>query len=535
MRVAVLDLETDPFEHGQMVHPFLAGFYDGSRLISHWSKDCVAQLVSSLNQEPEPWCIYAHNGGRFDFYYFLDFLSSLEMRIINGRIVQARLGKHELRDSYAIMPFPLADYDKDQIDYELMRAGRREKHRDEIMRYFRKDLTSLYELVSAFHKEFGDKLTIGSTSMGELKKRHEYQTGNEVYDTKFRARFYFGGRNQVFEPGITKGDIKIYDVNSMYPYVMRDYLHPISVTHDVSRSIEKNTCFVVATGRNYGAFPVRRKDNSLDFNQPTGEFCCSIHEWNAALHTGSFKPLRVIKTYCWRERGTFDDFVTHFYDARQAAKIADDKIRAIFYKYVLNSAYGKFAQNPNNYFDWFLTKYGELPKEWHECTKTCENPCNMVWTPAYIHDGEYMIWQRPLQQKFWFNVATGASITGASRAVLLLGIAAAPRPLYCDTDSIISDGPANVEIDNLRLGAWKLEGSGSMAAIAGKKMYAIFDAAGTCIKKAHKGARLTGQQILHVTKGGEIESANPVPAFRWDGSYTFTKRTIRATHGGVNR
>jgi hypothetical protein len=530
-KLAVLDLETDPFEHGKMVQPFLAGFYDGKRIITYWSPDCVARLATTLEKETETLTIYAHNGGRFDFFYFIPYLSR-SMRIINGRLIQGTMGKHEIRDSYAIMPFPLADYDKDSIDYEKMRAEVREQHKDEIERYLRKDLTALYDLVVAFHQEFGDKLTIGSTSMKELRSRHKFSTGNEAYDAKFRSRFYFGGRNQVFRSGITRArdGVCVYDVNSMYPFVMQSFLHPIGTAHSVSNRIERDTCFLEVEGQNFGAFPTREKDGSLNFTRETGVFYPTIHEWEAALETGCFKPRRVIKTYGWRERGTFAEFVEHFYDSRRKAKSAGDKIRTLFYKYVLNSAYGKFAQNPENYYDWYITERGEFPPEYHTCGEGCPSECPLLWSPGFMNDA-YVIWQRPLQTKSlsYYNVATGASITGAARAVLLRGIAGAGNPLYCDTDSVICTGAFRGKIDPTALGQWDLEAVGSMAAIAGKKLYAIFDAQGECIKKAHKGARLTGDQILAIVDGGTVESANPVPNFKWDGTHTWTKRKIKMT------
>lgn len=528
-KLAVLDLETDPFEYGKMVRPFVAGFYDGNSVHTIWSPECVSRMVAALSERKEPLTIYAHNGGRFDFFYFLPYLSSA-MRIVNGRIIQAQMGLHELRDSYAIMPFPLADYDKDSIDYEKMRAEVREQHREEILRYLSKDLTALYELVHAFHKEFGDKLTIGSASMKQLKSFHKFGTGNEVYDTKFRRHHYFGGRNQVFKSGIAKGDIRVYDVNSMYPFVMRGFLHPIGTGHTVSNRIEQDTCLIEVEGKNYGAFPTRAKNGGLDFTVEHGVFYPTIHEWEAALEMGCFQPRRILKTYGWRTRGSFDEFVTHFYDAKRTAKEKGDKIRQLFYKYVLNSAYGKFAQNPENYFDWYITERGSVPPEYHECGKGCPEECPLVWSPTYLTE-QYIIWQRPLQTKShsWYNIAIGASITGAARAVLLRGLAGTRDPLYCDTDSIICRGDFSGQIDRTALGKWDLETTGSMAAIGGKKLYAIFDAQGKGIKKAHKGARLTYDEILKIVRGEEVEACNPVPNFKWDGSHTWTKRRIKMT------
>lgn len=526
-KIAVIDLETDPFEHGRLIQPFVAGFYDGERYITFWSDDCVKRMVDFLEAEPEPFTIFAHNGGRFDYFYFIKFIER-ELKIVNGRIIQAWLGKHELRDSFAIMPFALEQYQKTEIDYAKFTKERREKHRDEILSYLRTDCVDLHTLCVTFLQEFGDSLTIGSASMKQLKKFHKFKSGNGEYDKRFRNDFYFGGRNQVFKSGIIQGPIRVYDVNGMYPFAMRDYLHPVSTGIYQDNSVQSNTCFISVRGTNMGAFPTRAADGSLDFTVETGTFHTTIHEFHAALETGTFKPDKILKTFGFSERISFDTFVNHFYDARNKARAVGDKIRTLFYKFVLNSGYGKFAQNPENYADWFITEVGEYPPEWHECTKACEQECRKRWTPAFISGNDYIIWERPLGELFYYNIATGASITGASRSLLLRGLHMARSPYYCDTDSIICKS-LDATISDTALGAWKLEATGDTAAICGKKLYAIFDSNGECIKKAHKGARLTGPQILSIARGATIEACNPVPSFKWDGSHTFTKRNIRAT------
>lgn len=543
MRIAVLDLETDPFEHGADIRPFVSGYYDGERFVSYWGDDCIERTIAFLEKE-EPACIYAHNGGRFDFFYFLKHLAG-EMVIINNRIVKAFLGKHELRDSYAIMPFALEKYEKTKIDYDTFRRPVREKHRNTIVSYLRDDCVSLHLLCDTFRKEFGDKLTVGSAALTQLKQFHQFKRGNNVFDAKFRSQYYFGGRNQVFQSGIIHWPVQVYDVNSMYPFVMSAYLHPVGTGIILDNRINDNTAFITVEGWNDGAFPTRQKDGSLDFTVRYGRFYPTIHEYRAALDTGSFKPKRILKTmgFVWRE--TFSEFVTHFYDARNKAREEKDKIHTLFYKFVLNSAYGKFAQNPENYFDWRIAKIGELFPDWHECKKSCEVDCKLRWLPGFMN-GEYIIWKRQIQVALYYNIATGASITGAARAVLLRGLRAAKKPVYCDTDSIICRSLSGVPIHDSELGSWKLETSGTMAAICGKKLYAIFDEKRNrnhkctleceepcplqwCIKKAHKGAHLEGEEILRIATGETIETANKVPAFKFDGTYSYTKREIRRT------
>jgi hypothetical protein len=562
--IAVLDFETDPFEYGKMVWPFVVGFYDGKRYITYWGSDCVSGLARFLEAEDTEYCIYAHNGGRFDFFYLLNHIHH-SLRIISGRIVQAFMGKHELRDSYAILPFPLADFDKDSIDYEKFEAGTRERHRDEIISYLRKDCVSLYTLVTAFVDQFGDKLTIGSAAMKQIKARHKFKTGGPEYDAKWRERFYFGGRIQVFRAGITRGDIRIVDINSSYPHAMQSFLHPIGTAGEVSKRIERNSVFVVAEGYNYGAFPTREKDGSLNFSLEYGIFHTTIHEWQAAEDTGTFKCCKVHKAYNWKDRGTFEEFVSTFYDERAKCKApGGDKLRALFLKYVLNSGYGKFAQNPDNYSDYYITQIGTLPPEWHECGKSCLDDCPSRWSIKYRHD-DYLIWSRPLQtntsRTSWYNIATGASITGAARSVLLRGLSVTDEPLYCDTDSIICRGGSGVEISPSDLGKWSLETSGTVAYIAGKKLYCILTPKKSlsnkeleqiypsgltenqrkriksekevgnliCVKKAHKGARLTAKEIIRITNGEKIHYENPVPNLKFDGTWKFTSRDIQRT------
>jgi len=434
------------------------------------------------------------------------------------------------------MPFALEAYKKTPIDYAKFKPGVRELHKQEIVSYLKDDCSDLYTLCVRFREEFGDVLTIGSASMRELKKFHKFKSGNQEYDSRLRSFFYFGGRNQVFRSGIIKAPIRIYDVNSMYPWVMSTALHPVSTGIHIGRAIDSRTAFLCVEGRNFGAFPVRNQDGGLDFTRDDGEFYCSIHEFEAAEETGTFKPAKIKKTFGFSERHTFSDFVTHFYDARRKVKEQGDKILTLFYKFVLNSAYGKFAQNPENYAQYFITEIGEIPEAWHECTKACPVPCRALWTPSFMCN-EFIIWKRPTQELNFYNVATGASITAAARAHLLRGLSHASRPFYCDTDSIICSDLRDVYIDDLALGAWKLEVQGNLAAICGKKLYAVYhtnegrivDPDAECVKKAHKGARLSGSEIYRIAQGETIENFNPVPAFKFDGSWTFTHRALKST------
>lgn len=506
--ISVGDLETDPFEDGKAVQPFAAGFFAGKKFVHFWGDDCIPRLIAFLNSLREPHLIYFHNGGKFDFQYMLEYLD--DVFIINGRIVKCRLGIHQLRDSYALIPEPLAAYEKTKIDYDLFKRDVREQHRDLITRYLRSDCVNLYEMMIAFRAEFGDALTIGQASMRELKKFVKFETLNSNTDA-FLRQYYFGGRNQCFAAGVLKGSWKLYDVNGMYQKVMRDIKHPISRSYEVGLKINKRTNFACIIARNYGALPIRTKDG-LDFTCEQGEFWATIHEIEAGLETGTLEIQRIKHTLEFGECISFADFINHFYESRLEAKRKREKLKDMFYKRVMNSCYGKFAQNPSNFHDYMITR-DEIPPGdgWQ-----LDDDNGMVY-----------LWKRPAQgPRFYNNVATAASITGAARAILLRGLAAATNPVYCDTDSIICEALES-EVSDTVLGAWKLEGEADTVAIAGKKLYAAF-ACGQTIKRASKGGSLSGSEIMQICRGGVLEKANLAPTFKF-GKQTFIKRTFTKT------
>jgi hypothetical protein len=188
----------------------------------------------------------------------------------------------------------------------------------------------------------------------------------------------------------------------------------------------------------------------------------------------------------------------------------------LFYKFILNAGYGKFGQNPDNYKEYVITdsKIDMTGDGWD--------------AESRVHGDAYMVWSKPSRDTSRYNVGTGASITGASRAVLLRGIATAKKPLYCDTDSIIcADLPLSRK-DSSQLGAWKEEVSFDSAAIAGRKLYALFQGE-KCVKQANKGVNVSAIDIWNICCGDTIHTHRDAPSFKLDGSHRFISRRVRMT------
>ena len=538
--IAIVDCETDPFAPDFLIKPFAIGFETPTTYIDFWGDDCVKQFFDYLATCEERYVIYAHNGGKFDFFFFLEFMAqNTSPRIINGRLVQIFFGQQEFRDSYAIVDIPLAKFQKDEIDYSKFTRDKREKYKAEIRQYLQTDCHYLYQLVTEFHSRFGDKLTAASAALQILNSHHGFERfTSDAVDEKFRE-YYYGGRVQCFETGILKPNsgqrFLVVDRNSMYPSAMKECLHPISATYELNDRITEETDFATIIATSKGALPMRNDNGSLDFPHTTGRFFATGHEIKAGLETGTLEIHSVECAWEFERKSSFADFVDYYYPLRQKAKLEKDKLADIMYKLVLNSSYGKFALNPRKFKSWKLT-IGEIP----EPLASEEYPDG--WT-LHSSNGEFFIWERPSPRRGGFyNIATAASITGAARANLLRNIARSSRPIYCDTDSIICESFSG-NLSDTELGGWKIEADGDCAAIAGKKLYAIFNGENV-LKKASKGCTLSGEEIIQICNGATILYENKVPSFHLHnkgameldgiGSADFVKRRIRMTGGKTN-
>lgn len=607
--LCTFDTETDPFDVGRIVRPFTCHFHNIAEQynVSFWGDDCIDQFFEwlAVYGENRSLIIMCHNWGNFDFYFCTKYMDAGQKPfIINGRVVRCHMQGQEFRDSYVNIPVALSVYDKMKIDYALfekwpiscIKTKRetvvRELYKPEILRYQERDCTSLGELVSSWFAMFGDKMTMASAALSMLRSYHGFENISERIDTELRE-YYFGGRTQAFATGVMKGNFKIYDVNSSYPDAMRRVEHPISDTPCYEPKITKRTVFAKIRAWSLGALPVRKKDGSLDFPIGTFDFFACIHEINAGIETGSLRIIKVYHSIYFDKMASFDSFIDDFYKRRLEASESGDEIRKLFYKLVMNSSYGKFAQDPRKYEN-FLYDPDDIPtplmcepcsaliqsgiKE-EEAKAICEECSSGNYSAFgwYLHterDGK-CIYAQPqrVTGRGFFNVATAASITSAARATLLRGIKAAKRPIYCDTDSIICEElteKPGIKIDAKALGAWDLEATGDAIGIAGKKLYTVL----TCdlayaekmalkrgeildpivipnddrifyeVKKASKGVRLTASEIARVCLGEVIEYSNPVPKFsmgsggsksvEYDGfvSADFITRSIRRTGDG---
>lgn len=589
--IAVLDFETEPFDNKtqRRVYPFTACLYsDHFAPVILWESHFptfVEKLMKIIIDLPGEYTIYAHNGGRFDFMYLISKMRG-QISFKGRSIMAAKIGNHHLRDSFHLIPEKLAAYQKEVFDYSKNMADRREAHKDEIIRYMVSDCVYLLDLVKKFVGDFGLKLSIGQAAMCELKKIYP-DTGKftDGWDALIRE-YFFGGRVECIRgKGTFDGDYKLIDLNSAYPAAMAFKRHPVGAPetyHYRAGPPSNDTVFIDLTCRNNGALVGRTDEGETSARIPYGRFKTTIWEYETALKCGLISDVQVHYSLDCPVRTDFSQFILPLYEKRIALKQFMDDLKKqgqqlsqafieakkddMFYKFLLNNSYGKWAQNPRRFKEHYITDPGELPPaSWFKSTVKNKKQLTQQLAsadesahaaiimgqvpsefalPSFESD-QYHIWSKPCPAFTFNNVGTAASITGAVRATLLEAIHNSIDPIYCDTDSIICKGWRGLHMDKTALGAWDLEDEFTSVVIAGKKLYApVYKSAKPrtpqqlqdgmspdWIVKSKGASGITLAELVSIVNvdGASIEKTNKGPTLDRFGNQYYLTRKIRAT------
>lgn len=585
--IAVLDFETDPFretDHAE-IHPFCCELYsDQFAPIVLWDEDyetLIEKLLIQLEMLDEPYTIYAHNGGKFDFMFFIHKIRG-SVKFKGRAIMSARVGKHEIRDSLHLLPERLASWKKDHFDYSKMHKKNRNKFREEILAYQHSDCVYLFDFISRFVKEFGLKISIGAAAFTRLKAFYKIAPIKQRMDHAIRE-YFLGGRVEciagqgLFESSRQQSKpYKLFDVNSMYPYVMAHYQHPTGAEYLWHRGQpNENTFFIDLNCKSYGAMFQRLEHGELDSGDCEGRFMTTIWEYKAALKYGLIENVKI--NWCIDNvvHNDFRNFIVPMYSRRQETKVIMDRLKKagqetcpefeetkkenIFLKYLLNNSYGKTAQNPEKYKEYFYTDHGEMPpKEWMQFLEGASDEIRHEYSMPVERSDSFDVWVRPSPGTRYNNVGTGASITGAARSILLEAIQNSLDPIYCDTDSLICRD-LKAPLSETELGAWKIEETFDSVIIGGKKTYACMvagksDGQESRLKVRSKGVDLrvrpardgfeipdpspgewktanaaTWQRYLDLLDDKVVTVQNRAPTFNKLGQQHYMTRRIRAT------
>jgi len=356
--------------------------------------------------------------------------------------------------------------------------------------YCKRDVDVLSEYLLSFMRFLykndlaGLGLTLASQSFRSYRHRFMrpvIELHNNKIATELERRGYAGGRVECFRIGSCQLQPYYYlDVNSMYPYVMRDNLYPVKLagmTDDLpvgKLSKLLTEYYLIADCHVEVDQPIYALKNQHKLIFPVGSFETTLHspeiEWG--LREGYIE--RINRIACYEQEQIFTEFVNFFYCMKLGAEKSGNRVLRQQAKLIMNSLYGKFGQL--NVISKFAPldgdyKTGRLRGYSEELGRAVE--VNYYGTQVELR------W-REGESTYSYPAIAGA-VTAYARMYLwrLMLTAGLDHVYYVDTDSLIVDqeGYDSLQdyLDPLTLGKLKCEGVSDRLILRGAKDYEFGD------------------------------------------------------------
>jgi hypothetical protein len=450
----------------------------GSYTVMSFDEFC--KFISSLKDAT----LVAHYGANFDFLFLLDRLIALGYEIryavsgSNGIAMFCQKGKSVLRfiDSFRIASVSLSkfsqsfspDYTKIKID--CLPSELKNRDRDLYYEYLKHDVLSLENSYLAFMSQFSEyklgknpPLTAASLAMKVFKNhldRPIFTSSKKTREYEFKS--YFGGVCWLSRP--VRCAVNVYDINSMYPYIMQTTEFPTSyLGHWSDRfSPEYEGLWTCSIERPYSGLP-------FTFDYETRKLATSgrfILDRASILYLQSKGvDVKITAGYIYLKTAPIFKYYRDIYDRRLLAQQNGETGKAYALKIILNSLYGKFGQK-------------DVSRVIKSYSQDLERKLLKDRVP-FNTDSRFIVYDEYRDVKTSFPAI--ASLVTLRARLLLRQYSDNVDLIYCDTDSL------HIPIDqslptSSELGGLKLEYSGDAVYIA-KKLYAFLETE----KLVHKG------------------------------------------------
>jgi len=313
--------------------------------------------------------------------------------------------------------------------------------------------------------------TAASTAMNVFRTKFNDESihyHKDIELLKFERSAYKGGRVECFYIGSKREQFYLFDVNSMYPYVMANCELPVipliqaerlslneALSYSKSHYLISEVCL---SYREYVGYYGTHYQQKLLF--PTGKFKTTLHNPEIISGIEHEHILSIGKTIIYEKKKALSDYANYFYNVRLESK---DATYNTLSKLMNNSLYGRMGMSS------YIKDVLELPD--NEDT----NPLGVVmiqsskngrkiWTPYYKWYGQLIHSSRDeFIPKINTNVALAGSVTAYARMKLLdyIIIAGERNAYYSDTDSLLVNekgaGYLSGYIDKKELGKLKQE------------------------------------------------------------------------------
>lgn len=361
---------------------------------------------------------------------------------------------------------------KGELDYTAKREIGHILTADEIA-YLRNDVEILAGGLRYMFEANQKKMTTGSNAINDYKERFDKKKFKRTFPeldlrTDRDIRLSYKGGWTYLNPIYKNKDIGeglVLDVNSMYPGVLKhkalpygeplwfngeykqDDIYNLYVINILCEFELKTGYFPTIQIKN---MPTRYMENEyLTISDGPTWLCLTSIDYELFLEHYDVKIHEVTGGYMFRSRaGMFDSYVDYWYTVKTQARLAGDRGMERISKLMLNSLYGKFGTR----------------KQTRQNIPYLDQEKNLVrfrtGQPENVNGG-------------YVPIAT--FVTSYAREIIIRGAqTCGDRFIYADTDSLHilgTDPPIGLDIDNKRLGAFKIEEKFKRARFIRQKTY----------------------------------------------------------------
>lgn len=386
--------------------------------------------------------------------------------------------KIKLHDSAKVIPLRIEqmpkafgiEIEKLEIDYNKKRPVGYQLTAEE-KEYLLHDVTIAARALRYFIEQGLYGMTIGSIALKSFKKTGNIEKNWQnlfpmdlELDSEIRQA-YKGAFTYVkdTETGKEQKEGLVFDVNSLYPSVMYYEQMPYGAPIKFHGEYKEDKCYpyyfqilTCSFELKKGMLPTIQLKNNLAFipteyvKSSKGELitmCMTCTDLELFLEHYNVYELEYHAGYKFKATDKlFREFIDYWIAIKNESTINGNAGMRTIAKLMLNNLYGKFASRP--------TGFSKIP---------------------YFENGEVKYRLSEEEERTMMYVPIGAAITAYARAKTIRSAQANyDHFIYADTDSLHLKGtelPDNIEIDNVKLGAWKHESTFTRAKFIRAKSY----------------------------------------------------------------
>lgn len=526
-----LDIETYLDKNNYQI-PYCICIYDGNNIYKFYldeftsSEDMLITAIKTIcNWRYSNFNVYAHNFSSFDGIFLLKVLNkigNIHPTIKDGKLISINFfygtatGPEDKNNNYTInfydsilllqdslrklgksfnVSTQKGNFDPtivNESNYKLSEMKR------EVIKYCIDDCISLHQILIKFNelifKNFNINIkrypTLPSLSFSNF--RYNYLEQNQIAQISGKIEndiknSYTGGSTDMFIPFNEEDEILyVYDVNSLYPFVMKEFEYPIgSPTYFEGniRNINKDSFgifYCEIESPKYLEHPIIQSHiktkNGIRTISPLGnwfDWICSTEMDNAIKFGYKFK---IIKGYTFNKGRPFNKFIEDLYKLRLNFPKSDpmNYIAKLF----MNSLYGRFSMNDN---------FNEIRIVNENSLNKLINNDNISIQDIFNLDNDFIVQIKKneyqelislidnLNENHNINIAIASFVTAYARIHMSKFKNNKDIKLYyTDTDSIVVNKPLpDFMVDSTVLGKLKLEHIAKKGIFLAPKLYCL--------------------------------------------------------------